>query len=180
MTSLSVRNRVPFIPNRALYENHYRLRGGVLPVFRGTYQDGSGLLSNLFRSALPILKSTALSAGKTLLKSGADVLSDISSGRADIKTAIKQRGMEGLKSVGRDVLGRTVGAIREQTGGKRKRKKLVGKRRGMTTRTIGRLKRKDYPRDDIFDDDDDDADDEVNMAVVRGKKRKRQSRCDKL
>ena len=108
------RRRVPYIPDRSVYKLHYNSAGGGLPVFRGVYQDGSGLLSNIFRSALPILKS----AGKTLLKSGARALTDVVEGK-DIKTAIKHRGVEGLKTVGRDMLGRAETALR-QTGGRRR------------------------------------------------------------
>ena len=46
-----------------------------------------------------MLKSTAKSAGKILLKSGARAVGDIISGQKDIKTALMDRGLEGLKGL---------------------------------------------------------------------------------
>ena len=101
---MAPRKTVNFLPNSKAYHHHYR---GALPAFRGTiYQDGYGLGSifgSLFRSAIPFLKSTALSAGKTLLKSGAQAIGDVMSGERDVKSALKHHGIRGLKEVGKDV-----------------------------------------------------------------------------
>lgn len=138
--------RVHYIPsNRDLYLTHYRQAGGRLPVFRGAYQDGSGLLGDLFRSAIPLLKSTALSAGKTLFSSGAKVLSDIARGK-DVKSSVARRGMEGLKEVGRDVLSRTIGAKKT-----RKRQRGAGLTRHTTQRPSYSTKRASNRPVDIFD-----------------------------
>ena len=53
-----------------------------------------------------------MTAGKTLLKSGADALGDVISGEKDIMSAIKDRGKEGLKQVGSDVKDVVVNSIR--------------------------------------------------------------------
>ena len=106
--------RVPYTPNVNAYHQHYG--GGIGPVFKGDiYQDGYGLggiFGSLFRKVVPILKSTAMTAGKTLLKSGADALGDVISGEKDIMSAIKDRGKEGLKQVGSDVKDVVVNSIR--------------------------------------------------------------------
>lgn len=106
------RGRAVYVPNRSIYHQHYTSTGGGLPVFKGVYQDGSGLLSNIFRFALPILKST----GKTLLSSGVNALSDVMGGK-DVKSAIKQRSVEGLKNVGNDMIGRAKYALRQRGAG---------------------------------------------------------------
>lgn len=98
------RRRVPYIADPSLYKDYYR--GAGLPAFRGTTVDGSGLLGNFLRSALPIIKPFAISAGKNLLRSGAAALSDVVSGEKDVKTDLKQRSLEGLKHVGKDISSR--------------------------------------------------------------------------
>ena len=145
------RRRIPYIPNRSLYKDYYRASGGGgLPVFRGIHQDGSGLLGNIFRFAMPLVKS----AGKTLLKSGAEALSDVVSGEKDIKSALKERGLQGLQQVGRNVTGRLLGALddgatREQQGGRRRR---YSKRSTRTTVAAKGRKRKQRETD-IFDNE---------------------------
>lgn len=130
------RRRVTFVPNPSLYLRHY---GGGIPVFRGTvYQEGYGLGSlfgSLFRSVIPTLKTTALSAGKTLLQSGADVVGDIVEGRRGFKDAVKHRGIQGLKTIGKEAstsLLRALAKTRQQSGsgGYRGRSR---KRRRVTT-----------------------------------------------
>lgn len=136
------RSRAPYVPNREMYLNHYRQRGsGGLPVFKGVYQDGSGLLTNFFRAVLPILRSTAASAGKTILSTGAKTLSDIVSGKS-VKRAVTERGIEGLKDIGRDVAGRAVTALgkQQQKGGR-----ATSNRRQTSRKRKSRVS-------DIFDD----------------------------
>lgn len=133
--SLYRRTRVPYVPNRDLYLQHYRQTGGGnLPVFKGVYQDGSGLLGDIFRAALPMLRSSALSAGKTLLSSGAKALSDIVSGR-NVKKAVTDRGLEGLKEIGRDVASRAVRAFGKSQRGGRQRRKPAERKAKTTKRT---------------------------------------------
>lgn len=125
------RRRVPFIADNSLYKNYYR--GGNLPVFRGSYQDGSGLLGNFFRSAIPILKPFLASAGKTLLNTGATVLNDVltQGGETDIKTILKKRGIEGLKKAGKDITEQALEKIKtsRQKGGWRRQRRKTQKRK---------------------------------------------------
>jgi len=122
------RKLTTFVPDRRAYHRHY---GGALPVFRGTvYQEGYGLgniFGSLFRSVLPILKTTAASAGKTLLRSGAQALGDIVSGERDVASALKHHSMEGLKNVGKDVLTNISSTLNPEQSGSGRRK--IRKRR---------------------------------------------------
>lgn len=97
--------RVNYNPNPNLYRMHY---GGSLPVFRGMpYQDGygiGGIFSKLARSVAPMIKSVsktiapiAKKAGKSLLKTGTQVLSDVVLGEDDIKSAVVKRGKQNLR-----------------------------------------------------------------------------------
>ena len=103
--------RTPYVPDTRAYIQHY---GAGLPAFRGElFQDGHGL-GSLFGSVIgkvvPLFKQhvvpTLKTAGKTLLKSGADALTDVISGERDIKTAFRERGKEGLKNIGKTVVKR--------------------------------------------------------------------------
>lgn len=141
------RRRVTYIPNRQLYQDHYRVVGpSGLPVFHGVYQDGSGLLSNIFRAALPILKSSAISAGKTLLSSGAKAFSDVVAGR-DIKSTVTHRGMEGIKEVGRDIATRTANALSRQHRGGR----AIGGGGGASKSRVRKRKPKQQSSDIFYD-----------------------------
>lgn len=97
--------RVTYTPNPNLYKMHY---GGSLPVFRGMpYQDGygiGGIFSKIGRSVVPMIKSVsktlapiAKRAGKSLLKTGTQVLSDVVLGDDDIKSAVVKRGKQNLR-----------------------------------------------------------------------------------
>lgn len=122
------RRRVPYIADNALYKDFYR--GGNLPVFRGVYQDGSGLIGNFFRSVIPIVKPILASAGKTLLKTGVSALDDVLSGERDFKRILKRRGIEGLKTVGKDVTEQALKSLKtEQSGGWRGQKRKTRKRK---------------------------------------------------
>jgi len=108
--------RVPFVANLDAYRQHYGQRGGNLPIFRGLpHQDGygigGGIFSNIFKAFVPILKNTAKTAGKTLLKTGTRVLSDVVSGERDVKSALKRRGLEALGEVGANVKKRVVNDV---------------------------------------------------------------------
>lgn len=118
--STHYRHRASYIPNTKIYADYYT--GAGLPVFRGVVQDGSGLLGDLFRYALPILKPLAVSAGKNLLRSGTAALSDVVSGERDFKTALKHRGLEALKETGKDVLSKLGG--KQETAKKRTKKEI--------------------------------------------------------
>lgn len=96
---------------RGQYRDYYRKTqygNGALPAYRGgPRQKGSSLgsfLGGLFKSAVPLLstmgKSVAKTAGKALLSTGTDVLSDVLSGKnigRSIKNRSKATGQQLLK-----------------------------------------------------------------------------------
>ena len=108
--------RVPYICNPKAYQEHY---GHGLPVFQGDIlQEGYGLgnvISGLFRTILPIaskhvlpvLKRTAHSAGKSLLRSGANVIRDVALEKKNLKDSLKRHAKTSLHdlltSVGEDL-----------------------------------------------------------------------------
>jgi hypothetical protein len=109
---------VPYSPEDSLqfYEDYYVTQDGYgmsIPIFKGRIvMPGNGigsLFSGLFRSAIPLLKRGALSAGKKLLTGGVDVLSDIAGGKSlkqSAKSRLKTAGGELLADVRDTILGR--------------------------------------------------------------------------
>lgn len=89
--------RVAFDKSRCRHLHHLHYGSGM-PVFRGELrQDGygiGGLLSGLFRRALPVLapvlKSGAKALANTALKTGRRVLSDVVSDRRGFKESLQK------------------------------------------------------------------------------------------
>ena len=141
--------RVPYVPNPELYRVHY---GHGLPVFVGdVQQDGYGLggfLSSLFRKVMPIvsktivpaLKRTAKSAGKSLLKTGTRVLSDVVLEDKEFKESLKHRGKEGLNDF--------IGKVTEMKGGSYKHRAKCLKQ--LQNRVQKKSKRRKFS-EDIFE-----------------------------
>ena len=137
--------RVHYVPNKQLYHHHYM--GGSLPVFSGTrLQPGYGIGSffgMLKRNVLPLLKSTVLpilkNAGKNLVRSGTDIVSDVILDDKDIKKSIIERGKQGAKRVAAESLP----ILATQLGSGHYRKRVKRKRLGRNYKhTLG---------EDIFD-----------------------------
>jgi hypothetical protein len=135
--------RVAYIPvSERQWLNHFQKGGG----FAGTpYQRGAGLGSvfrTLFRAILPIAKSAGKAVGRRMLKSGADVATDILSGH-NLKKSVKSRGKQAVAHLLQDAATKMKGgrigikgrrkrksAIRKkQIGGKRRRKKAPKKQK---------------------------------------------------
>ena len=76
--------------------------GGNLPAFHGVrIQRGyglSGILKGLFRAAVPLLKQGAKAVGRTALKTGAQIASDVLQGQA-IKSSLKTRGSQARREL---------------------------------------------------------------------------------
>ena len=73
--------------SRCMYEDYYMQQSGSgLPVFQGSRgQRGHGIgsvLSGLFRSAVPMLKRGLATFGKQALKSGLEILGDVTEGKS--------------------------------------------------------------------------------------------------
>jgi hypothetical protein len=121
---------------RHYYENQAAFG---LPGYAGSRnQRGHGFFSSLFRMAIPVLKRGAIGLSKHLLKTGANIVSDVEAG-ANLKDSARQR----FGETGQEVLS----SIRGQMGGgKRKRqhptkkKKANIKRRKANTKTVRKKK----------------------------------------
>ena len=119
---------------------------GPLPVFIGPgSQRGYGLggmLSGLFRTAMPFLKKGALSLGKEVgkqaLTTGAGILEDVMAGE-NIKRSATRRAKETGQRMKRKAMARARAAMAQQTGrggGQRGRGKRVIKRTARTRTVI--------------------------------------------
>lgn len=100
------------------YSQYYTNQcGHGLPVFRGSrYQRGHGignLLAGAFRSVLPKLIPAAKSVGKTVLKQGMEVASDVLNGRS-LKESAKHRARRGGMELLDTVMGGMKKAIKRQ------------------------------------------------------------------
>lgn len=77
---------------------------GIGNVYAGcVYQKGHGIgsfLSGLFRCVLPILKNGSATVGSELLKSGVNIISDISKSQS-AEESIKRRGKETINNLSR-------------------------------------------------------------------------------
>lgn len=127
--------------SRDLYEKYYLDQGGSgVPVFVGSRgQRGHGLgslLSGLFRSAMPLLRRGLATFGKHALKTGMEIVNDVSEGRA-VKESAKRRVGEGIKRFASSHFG----SNQSGSGKRRKIKRLHSKQ-------VVKKKRK---FDDIFD-----------------------------
>lgn len=124
----------------------------------GVYQKGHGIgsfLGGLFRCVFPILKSGSAVLGSELLKSGANVMSDISRNE-DPEVVIRKRGKETINNLSRIVGDKMFGcgysaAPKRKRGqsansSQRVKKSKVSKKPPKTQR-----KRKNRTKDDIFD-----------------------------
>lgn len=146
--------------------------GGVYTS--GLYQKGHGIgsfLGGLFRCVFPLLKSGSAAVGTELLKSGANIISDI--GRNEpVEKIIKSRGKEAInnlsKLVGEKMFGsgyKTAGAIKRlhsvasscsvntskkaKTNKKAKTKKTKAKKAPPKNKTV--KKTKPRKKSEIFD-----------------------------
>ena len=105
--------------------------GGNLPAFHGVrVQRGYGLgalLKGLFRAAVPLLKQGAKTVGRTALKTGAQVASDVLQGQ-NIKSSLKTRGSQARQNL--------------QNKAKQKVSKMIGGGKKTNTRQTKTLTKK--------------------------------------
>lgn len=98
-----------------VYTDYYlrQAGSGFGSVYSGPiYQKGSGIgsfLGGLFRALYPLLKSGSAVVGSELLKSGANIISDITHNQ-DPQIVIKRRGKETIDNLGRIVGGKMFGS----------------------------------------------------------------------
>ena len=110
--------------------------GGGLPVFHGsTRQRGygiGGIFSNLFRTIAPALKNVAKTAGKQLVKTGANFVTDVIDGKSLKKAALtnlSSGGQELISSLSSKLSSRKRGGVKRKTSNtavvKRKRRRIT-------------------------------------------------------
>lgn len=87
------------------------------PIFQKGYGIGS-FLGGLFRCAFPILKKTSSVVGAEILKSGCNVLSDVSRNE-NVKNSIKKRGKETINNLSKIVGDKMFGAGYNNASSKR-------------------------------------------------------------
>ena len=131
-----------YVPSQHCFDCHYQVQKGGgsshFPIYSGAgVQKGygiGGLFSGLAKMAIPMLKTAAKSAGRTLLKSGVQFAGDLAQGK-NFKQAAKQRALEAGKSIGSNVLA-NVRQIAVNNLGNKKRKP------SRTTASLKKAKRK--------------------------------------
>ena len=136
--------------SRNVYDDYYlRQAGHGMPIFvGGRYQRGRGLgniLGGLARMVIPVLKRS----GKTLLKeglrTGIDILGDVTSGRS-IKSSAKQR----IQQTGSRLLKKAVNSLPQPAPPGKPQTRNVRKRKARG-RSNTRTKRRKRTAKDIFD-----------------------------
>lgn len=107
-SSLTIMPHVPFVCNRKAYLDHY---GRGYPGFEGEIiQEGYGIgnvLGGLFRTlvplatrhVLPVLKRTAQTAGKSLLRSGINVVKDVALEKKSLKDSLKRHAQTSVEDL---------------------------------------------------------------------------------
>ena len=120
--------RVTYVCNPKAYKEHYG-RGLDRAFVGDIVQEGyglGGLISSLVRRAipllLPILKQTAKTAGKTLVKRGSNVLRDVVLEKKNLKQSLKRQATSGLSDI-LDDLGKQTGKGRRLCKGRKRRKR---------------------------------------------------------
>lgn len=137
------------IPSTELYRQYYSTQGqkGRGAYFSGKlFQRGYGgqrgrgigrILGSIFKRALPFLSSASKNLGRAALKTGANVLTDVSEG-ADFGNSIRNRIKETSGSLKRAATNQVINALNNQTGSGNRRNKR--KRSKSKTSTIKRRK----------------------------------------
>ena len=136
------------------YGGYVQSGRGDFPVFRGSrMQRGYGLgsiLSGMFRTAIPFLKSGAKALGKQALRTGVSIGQDVLSGQ-NLKTAARRRALETLrqqKSKGRSTSATGKKKPKPPAGVKGIKRKAGGK--SVSSSRGGKVKRRQRSPD-IFD-----------------------------
>lgn len=111
--------------SRGMYEDYYVSQSGSgMPYYQGSRgQRGHGLgsmLSGLFRSAMPMVKSGLAAVGRQALRTGAQIANDVADGQS-LGNSAKRRINEGIKRfVPFDVFSTQSGSGKRKSTKKRK------------------------------------------------------------
>jgi len=120
--------RKTYVPNPEMFKSYYvhqaQHGGGTLPAFHGArIQRGYGIgsfLGGLLRSAVPFLKEGAKAIGKTALRTGLNIASDVMEGK-ELKSSARSRAIEAKNNLqnkaldaARNALGQTGKGIKRR------------------------------------------------------------------
>jgi len=115
--------RKTYVPNPEMFKSYYvhqaQHGGGTLPAFHGArIQRGYGIgsfLGGLLRSAVPFLKEGAKAVGKTALRTGLNIASDVMEGK-ELKSSARTRAIEAKNNLQNKALDVARNALIGQTG----------------------------------------------------------------
>lgn len=116
--------------------------GGVYTS--GLYQKGHGIgsfLGGLLRCVFPLLKSGSSTLGTEILKSGANIISDISKNEP-VESSIKKRGKETINNLSKIVGDKMFGSGYKGTSAQKRRHSVTGSRSSKTTKKKPKLNKK--------------------------------------
>jgi hypothetical protein len=147
-----------------IYTDYYLNQAGTGfgSVYAGSvYQRGHGIgsfLGGLFRCVFPLLKSGTATVGSELLKTGANIVSDIAR-NGDIDTVIKRRGKETLDNLSRIAGEKMFGSgykanvirKRKQSHSSSRSEKKSGKSKNENKKLKIQPKKKSRTKEDLFD-----------------------------
>ena len=123
-----------------VFKHYYQSQtgaGGSIPVFRGsTRQRGygiGGIFSKVFQRLAPVLKNVAKSAGRQLVKSGANIITDVIDGRS-----LRNAAMSNLSSGGQQLVSSLTSKLTKKRGGVKRKTTIspVKKKRRRITNDI--------------------------------------------
>lgn len=127
-------------PSHVLRHYYQYQTGGNLPVFRGaTRQRGYGLggiFSKMFQGIVPVLKNVAKTAGKQLVKTGANIVTDVIDGKNVKNTALdnlSRGGQELLSTLTSNLTGTKRGGVKRKKPTQFKGKSVKRRRRNITS-----------------------------------------------
>lgn len=123
--------RIRYVPiSEKEWTNHYQHGRGFIGT---SYQRGAGLGSifrTLFRAILPIAKTAGRVVGKRALKAGAEIASDLVSGK-NFKESLTRHGRDAGADLLQDASAQLKG---KQAGGKLGKRSIKGKKKPVITK----------------------------------------------
>ena len=95
--------KVPYYQseNKDFYKDHYQQTGGSLTYFAGVphLQQGSGLLGNIIRAAVPLVKKGLKFVLPEAVKLGKNVIHDVAAGKGSVKKSLRKRGLQAVGNI---------------------------------------------------------------------------------
>lgn len=127
----------------SFYTQYYndQVGGRIGRVYTGTpHQRGHGIgsfLGGLYRTVLPLFKTGMKAIGKETIRSGFNVLDDVTNNNMNFREAFKKRGNESLDNLKRKAVDKI---DRVMSGSGYKKRRVVKKRQSRKKRPVKRVK----------------------------------------